>query len=606
MRNLVRGVWAGRISWLLVTTLLLPLTLLGGAPRAARAQLTRIPQVAVIDFGNLSSGQAGGILGRQATDAVVVEMTRTARFDVTPRSQLSQQLQDLGLTPPLNNIGIRKLGQALGVDYVATGDINSIVLSDNPRRARVSLSVRLIDVASGELANGAIESGQSNPPPAGFQPDDDALISQAISNAAYNVVQTVNNYTLPEATVIGIRPGGEVLLNRGQRDGINSGLSMVVIRGTDRIGTVRITTVGSTDSTAVITDSGKGIRPEDRARAIFELPGYGVKSTGEIERRQVPDVGSYAPQKKKGKNVFATVLGIAAAVVLLAFVTRSKSSNNGSGVSRVTARAYADLATPTQDTSAARVEVRWDAAVDIPLQQIQEFQVYRDGFIIAVTPPNQYFFIDTPTLGGVFTYQRLGANGALVDPAPTATATGLGVGVSHDYRIVVVYQRLDIPPTGTGDDDDDGTILYQVTPVSPNSGRATPIARPAAISPTASQERNLSSVSFTFATVRGANQYVIELADNPTFNNKKSLLPPLRFTYNPGGSTPSGTFDIRSSFPNAEDGDVIFYRIGARNATDSPGPLPTGVPNGDNWVYSDSDSSFRVIGQPPSPPTTGS
>ena len=376
MRNLVQGVWGRRISWLLVTAFLLPLTLLGGTPRAAQAQLSRIPQVAVIDFGNLAASQTGGILGRQATDAVVVEMTRTGRFDVTPRSQLSQQLQDLGLTPPLNNIGIRKLGQALGVDYVATGDINSITLTDSPRRARVSLSVRLVDVASGELSNGAIESGQSNPPPAGFEPDDDPLISRAIRNAAYNVVQTVNNYTLPEATVIGIRPGGEVLLNRGQRDGITSGLSMVVIRGTDRIGTVRIATVGSTDSTAAVTDPGKGIRPEDRARAIFELPPYSVRTTGEIERRSVPDVGSYTPQKKRQKNIFASILGIAAAVVLLAFVSRSKSSNNGSGVSRVTARPFADLATPTQDPTAARVEVRWDAAVDVPLSQIQEFHVY--------------------------------------------------------------------------------------------------------------------------------------------------------------------------------------------------------------------------------------
>jgi hypothetical protein len=48
----------------------------------------------------------------------------------------------------------------------------------------VTLSVRLTDVASGELANGAIESGTSPEPPAGFQPDDDTLINQALSNAA--------------------------------------------------------------------------------------------------------------------------------------------------------------------------------------------------------------------------------------------------------------------------------------------------------------------------------------------------------------------------------------------------------------------------------------
>ena len=128
--------------------------------------------------------------------------------------------------------------------------------------------------------------------------------------------------------------------------------------------------MGSTNSTATITDRGKGIRPEDRARAIFALPGYDVGATGEPVVRQVPDVGSYAPQKRKQKNIFASILGIAAAVVLLAFVTRRGSSTNNSGVSRVTARAFVDVPSNTSDPTAARVEVRWDTAVDVPLSQI--------------------------------------------------------------------------------------------------------------------------------------------------------------------------------------------------------------------------------------------
>jgi TolB-like protein len=203
---------------------------LAGSPRQVQAQLNRLPAVAVLEFGNLATGaRASAILGRQATDAVVVEMTRTGRFDITPRSQLNQQLQDLGLTTPLDNIGIRKLGQALGVDFVASGDITAIRFTENPRRAQVTLSVRLTDVVSGELANGAIQTGTSPAPPAGFQPDDDTLINQAIGNAAYNAVQTINNYTLPEATVL--QSQEQVLLNRGVRDGITPGLEMIVIRG---------------------------------------------------------------------------------------------------------------------------------------------------------------------------------------------------------------------------------------------------------------------------------------------------------------------------------------------------------------------------------------
>ena len=101
--------------------------------------------------------------------------------------------------------------------------------------------------------------------------------------------------------------------------------------------------------------------------------------------------------------------------------------------------------------------------------------------------------------------------------------------------------------------------------------------------------------------MQGANQYVIELADNPLYSNKKTL-PSLRFAYNAGGSTTTDFFDLRDEFPNVAEGDVIFFRIGARNVTDNPGPLPNGAPNGGSWIYSANDSSFRVIGTPPPPP----
>lgn len=593
MRLLVQGALGRRVSWMLVTTLLLPLLILAAAPRQARAQLTRVPTVAVIDFGNLANLRAGGILGRQATDAVVVEMTRTGRFDVTPRSQLNQQLQELGLTVPLNNIGIQKLGQALGVDFIADGDINSITFLENPRRARVTLSVRLTDVISGELANGAIESGLSNPPPAGFQPDDDTLINQAITNAAFNAVQTINNYSLPEATILSTRDQSQVILNRGGRDGITPGLEMVVIRGQERIGRIRVTSVSSNDSTAAIIDIGRGIRPEDRARAVFRLPGVTVSNAGERIIRPVPEVESYAPQRKRGKNILGTVLGVAAAVLLLSFLTRSKSSNNASP-GQVTARAFADVSSTVQDPNAARVEVSFDPAVDVPVQQIFEFQVYRDNVPIAVLQPNQLRFIDTPQLGGPFTLQTLGVNGVLVPVVRTATP--LQVGVTHQYRIIAVYERVEAPGSPN-------VGRFQVTPLSAPSGRVTPIARPDALAPTATTDQNLGRVQFTFRTSLGANEYVVEVADNVGFNNKKTR-GPFRFPYNPTGPSTTQFFDLRGDFPNAREGDFIFYRIGGRNANDDPGPLPN-VPNGDEYIYSGQDSSFRVIAPPPPIPAGG-
>jgi hypothetical protein len=76
--------------------------------------------VAVLDFA-FPRDPSGGVLARQATDAVVLEMTRTGRFDVMPRAQVLRRIEELGLPVPLDVIAIRKLGQALGADYVATG-----------------------------------------------------------------------------------------------------------------------------------------------------------------------------------------------------------------------------------------------------------------------------------------------------------------------------------------------------------------------------------------------------------------------------------------------------------------------------------------------------
>jgi len=150
LRHLVTGSLARRISWTLVAALILPLLVLAAPPKQAFAQATvPLKTVAVLDFGFFGSSSTSAIQGRNATDAVVVEMERTGRFDVTSRQQLDQQIKELDLSQPiLSNNAIQKLGQALSVDYVASGDITGVSFVDNPRRAKVSISVRLTDVVS--------------------------------------------------------------------------------------------------------------------------------------------------------------------------------------------------------------------------------------------------------------------------------------------------------------------------------------------------------------------------------------------------------------------------------------------------------------------------
>ena len=237
----------------------------------AQAQIKRVPTVAMLELSVTPLTGSPAILGRSATDAVVLEMTRTGRFDSVPRAQMEKQIKDSDLGVPLSRNDIQRLGQAIGADYVAYGEVTDISFTEKPRRAHVTLSVQLTDSLTGELANGAIQTGLSSAKTSAT--DDDTLIQQAISDAAFSIVRAINNYKPAEATVLLVRGGSEVSLNQGNRDGIRKGQEMAVMRGSRFVGRIRISAVGDTDSRAEVLDGGNGIRPEDRARAVFKMPG---------------------------------------------------------------------------------------------------------------------------------------------------------------------------------------------------------------------------------------------------------------------------------------------------------------------------------------------
>jgi hypothetical protein len=250
-------------------------------PGLAGAQVNRIPQVAVLDFGVyvdvLRSGNISGrMLSREATDAVVNEMTRTGRFDIVPREQVTQQAETLGLSRPYNEIALQRLGQALGADYVATGVVTRLSRDKKTSALQTSVIMLMTDPATGEVANAAAGTGVALPLQAGSKiadnlPVEQVMQGQALGDAAFQLVRTLNNYRLPEAAVLMTSDNTEVRLNRGSRDGIQPGQEFLVFRQGERVGRIRVTRVYGTESYAAITDIGRGIRPEDKARAVFPL-----------------------------------------------------------------------------------------------------------------------------------------------------------------------------------------------------------------------------------------------------------------------------------------------------------------------------------------------
>jgi hypothetical protein len=323
------------------------------------------------------------IQSRNATDAVWLEMSRGGGYDITPRSTVVEELSKLDITLPTNNIGLLRLGQSLGVKYIVTGDITDVKFTEAPRRAKATLSIRMTDTSSGEFVNGAMQVGLSQIPAAGVTQDDEQLVSQAITAAAFSAVKQIRDYSLPEATVLINRGNTEVRLNKGARDGIAAGLEMIVLRSGQKVGRVRVTSVNATDSEAVIVDTGKGIRPEDKLVSVFALPGISVSSTGEFVKTPVADADNFRVRQRKQKSPVQTVIGVVAAVALGAFVTRTTSSNNGAGIIGVQARAYAEASIVTSgDPTAARVEVRWKPAPDVPFNNIIEYHIYRNEDLV--------------------------------------------------------------------------------------------------------------------------------------------------------------------------------------------------------------------------------
>lgn len=253
---------------------ILAVLLLTGFAEPAHAQLTRTPLVAVLDFPAPQS-PIGSLLARQATDAVVLEMQRTSSFDVLPRGQVRETLRELDITAPQGRSDFQRLGRALGVEYIAVGNLHELVLRDNPRRYQATLSVLLFDVSTGEYSNGAVATGIGRFPQSQSTVESNPFMEEqtqwgnALSDAAFDVVATMSSFQLPQATVLHTT-ATEVLLNGGVRNGIRPGQELIILRQGRRIGRVRVTASSAQDAWATILDSGRGIQPQDKARAVVD------------------------------------------------------------------------------------------------------------------------------------------------------------------------------------------------------------------------------------------------------------------------------------------------------------------------------------------------
>ena len=468
------------------------------APPSAQAQglSSRQPTWAILDFAN-PSGYGGGDVGRLASDSFVVELAKLNRYAVLPRQDLLDKIQTENLTPPLNLTSIRRLGEALGVDAIVAGEIASVSFSRDRRQAKVSLVVRVIDPRSGYLLNGALAEGYSNPRPIPVS-DEEQLVNEAFGNAAFNAVKQISKFNLPVATVLIGRDTSSVTLNKGSRDGLYDGLDMLVTRNGVVTGTVRITEATNNDSNAVVTDQGTGIRPEDRATAIYHLPSFTVdKSTGTFNNVSTGDVAVDTPSPGTHHNGFSGIGGLLiallAAALLVSLIKRGGKDGSLGGASVTGPQAIAgrssDLGGPL---TSVPVGVAISAAVYIPVavritsdlgninpNNFLEYHVYRSDSPVVLTSPASLGI--TPT----FTTSTGGNNGNNGTTGTTGGAGGtLGLGgfgqlplltqASHSNLVVFDDANNKTSIVASKPDLEDSSTLSTVSVTAPGATAANP------------------------------------------------------------------------------------------------------------------------------------
>ncbi|MCC6730522.1 MAG: hypothetical protein IT208_14400 [Chthonomonadales bacterium] len=637
MKRIRKSRAARILSWVLTVVMVVPLLCDAFRPMAAHAQTPAqtgtVQTVIVIDFAN-RSGTLGESLARRATDDVAVALAESGRFDVLGREEVARQAADMGLRKPYDRVALSKLASALGASAIVSGEVSYVHVDTKatPKAVTAGLKVRIEEATAGDLIAGAAQIGEARARPGGG--DNEALAGEAVDNAATLAVRQIVNSSLPEGTVISTVGGGaaasrlDVLINRGSRDGVKEGMEMIVLRDKQRVGKIQVTSVYPADSQARVVDNILGIRPEDKVRAVFPMPDFAKD-------------GSVKAPRRNGRNSMRGLGQILLAVVVGVAIVAAVAGGSSSTVTGVVAEADIQNAQPV-------VRITWRD--NIWGASTREYHIWRQpdapyNFqgtpVAAVASQRQYFDQPAPysfwdgTRGFLQAPLPQGGGGTgstqeaeVVTPA-AGIVPGFTVGRSYNYVLNAVIRRL-LGTANTGGGGGGGTdqAFEDVDTGTVRSGQVTPINQPLLGPNPADQAQNVNLTAFnpTWLSRQGADQFVVEVSTDRAFMNRNLILQfPLVFSTAPNADGVTQTLPspanltssevllrdpVFANFVNQQPGAIrptLFWRVGARNSQDSPGPVDwlTKDPKSGNrafrYVYSQA-RSFTPADMPPPPP----
>lgn len=577
----------------MVTALVLPFLTLITFGRA-EAQIQTLPSWAVVDFINVSPGGKGGSkIGAMAADAMADELSKTGRYDVTPREQISRAITQLNLIAPVTEAtSLARLANEVQATSLVTGEVVNWEVRPVGSGKQADVIVRSVvrDVASGLPVNGAAESASSSVRPGDTA--DDVLLNEAFGLVAAKMVQDITNRQLPRATVLNTFQE-TAFINQGTRSGFKDGQKLIVFRGADQVATAVVVSADYDNSEVRIIRSYKGISPGDKVQVVFEVPQIESNFGNNGEAKPV----AYHPPRNN--NDFLQMIG---AVAILLFLVGSKGSNTQQVVTRVKAEAGFDTLGELPG-----VRVSWGTNVFVQgNEQKFQFQIWRNDVTdspAGITDGSQSSFVDT-TNPKTFIWDQAPRTSVTVCPAaPTAVGTvsplGITPGVPYLYQVELIYRisALDFPTPPVGQQ-----YCYYESDRKTAVGVATPLVQPQVIEP-AQGITVTTPIPFTTQSVVTANpiiiQYVLQLSSSPQFTaSTTETIGPL--TSNSTGVISTGlvdTFNGRKAV--IQNATTIWWRIGARNEDDNPGPIPDA--SGQRYIFS-VPRSFTRPNNPPPPP----
>lgn len=253
----------------------------GGPTVTAHVPVTQ--SVAVVPFHNIS-GYRPETFGEEASDAVATQLRDRLLLEILPKADVQIWMRDLGYKPPFSDMELQRLASELEVVLVMTGQVRMARVQQSPegRYGEVELAVRLFDRMAETATNGAVVKVKG---PTSTEAGDEALITKALEEAAFQAVQQMKTRPTVTATVMWAKDT-LVFLNVGGRAGVANGMRMVAIRNGQRIGMVQVTEASPIGSYATIIQ-GPPLRTGDQLRAVYQLPAaVAALSPERIERKQ--------------------------------------------------------------------------------------------------------------------------------------------------------------------------------------------------------------------------------------------------------------------------------------------------------------------------------